>query len=189
MAGKPLVLHVVEACEVYADDLFVVVHSEEDKERLAEHYPEGQIIVDLVREPQCPLVGALTAFKHAHTAYTQLLPCDSPLIHPIFLEVMWGMVEDHDAGVPRWPNGWVEPLHSVYRTEAAARAAESCLREGRLRMQCLIDRVGRVIYLSTMALKRFDKKLQTFLNVNTPSDLRRLESLLRKKQRRQLARP
>ena len=181
-------LHVVEACEVYADELFVVVHSEEDRRQLAEYYPEDHIVVDVIKEPQCPLVGALTAFRHSRTTYTQLLPCDSPLIHPIFLEVMWGMVEGHDAGVPRWPNGWLEPLHSVYRTEAAVRAAESCLRDGHLRMQCLIDRVGRIIYLSTLALRRFDKKLQTFLNVNTPSDLRRLESLLRKRQR-QMARP
>jgi molybdopterin-guanine dinucleotide biosynthesis protein A len=183
VASKPLVLHVVDACEGAADDIFIVVHTEEDRTELAQYYPEDQIVVDVLSEPQCPLVGALTAFRHARTPFTQLLPCDSPLIHPMFLEIMWAMVEDHHAAVPRWPNGWVEPLHSVFLSKLGAQVAEQCLTENQPRMRCLIERIGRVIYLSTGALARFDPKLNTFTNVNGPADLARIERLLSHRRR------
>ena len=182
VAGKPLVLHVVDASESYADEIMIVVHSAEDREELIQYVPEAQIVIDQLSEPRCPLVGALTAFQHARNPYTQLLPCDSPVIDPMFFEIMWGMVENHNAAVPRWPNGWIEPLHSIFRTAVAKEVADQCLNKDLPRMRCLIDNIGRVIYLSTLALKRFDSKLHTFLNVNTPADLRRVESLLGRRQ-------
>lgn len=181
IADEPLFRHVVNACEAYSNEIMVIVHTDTDREAFSEYFPKGQIYVDTISESRSPLVGALTAFHHAKHPYTQLLPCDSPLIHPLFFEILWSMVENHNAAVPRWPNGWVEPLHSVYATEVAKEVANECLRGQQSRMQCLIDNIGRVIYLSTTALERFDKKLQTFANMNTPGDLRRIVQSLRRK--------
>jgi molybdopterin-guanine dinucleotide biosynthesis protein A len=183
IAGKPLVLHTYEACKVHSDEVFVIVHTKEDRAQFAKFFPQDQIVVDILPEPICPLVGAITAFKHASNPYTQLLPCDSPLIHPIFFEILWSMVEDYQAAVPRWPNGWIEPLHSVYHTETAARIAEQCLAANEIRMRTLIAALNPVIYLSTSALQRFDQKLRTFLNVNTPADLQKLKKILAQKGR------
>ncbi|MFX1509249.1 MAG: molybdenum cofactor guanylyltransferase [Promethearchaeota archaeon] len=183
VAGKPLFLHVVDACEAYASEILIIVHSEADRDQFSEHISRTQILTDESNETRCPLVGALTAFQHAKSPYTQLLPCDSPLIHEMFFEILWSMVENHNAAVPRWPNGWVEPLHSVYATEVARDVANGCLETKQYRMQCLIDNIGRVIYLSTNALERFDKKLLTFTNVNTPTDLHRIENALRHQHR------
>ncbi len=184
VAGKPLFLHVVDACKDFADEVFIVTHTEENRKALARFFPEDLIYADLPQQPQSPLVGASTAFSHARHTYTQLLPCDSPLIHEMFFEIMWNMVEDHNAGVPRWPNGWIEPLHSIYRTDIAQQAAQECLQNKIYQMRCLIDNLTRVIYLSTVALSRFDSKLNTFMNVNTPADLRRLEQMLQRRQKR-----
>ena len=183
VAGKPLFLHVVDACEAYAQEVFIDVHSQGDRELFAEHFPAKRIITDISTDVRCPLVGALSAFQHAQNPYTQLLPCDSPLIHDMFFDIMWGMVENHHAAVPRWPNGWVEPLHSVFATKIAQEVAAKCLEDQQPRMQCLIDNIGRVIYLSTNALERFDNKLLTFTNVNTPADLYRIEQSLSRKRR------
>ena len=183
IAGKPLFLHVVDACEAYASEVMLIVHSDADRGVFAEHFPEEQIYIDVNPTIRCPLVGALTAFKHSNSSYTQLLPCDSPLIHPMFFDILWAMVENHNAAVPRWPNGWVEPLHSVFATEPAEEQATACLAQDQPRMQCLIENLGRVIYLSTSALQRFDSKLDTFANVNTPGDLRRIERQLTRKSR------
>jgi molybdopterin-guanine dinucleotide biosynthesis protein A len=183
VAGKPLFLHVVDACDAYAHEVLVIVHSEDDRTVFAKFFPEEQIFTDVEANIRCPLVGALTAFTHSTSPYTQLLPCDSPLIHPMFFEILWAMVENHHAAVPRWPNGWVEPLHSVFATELARQQAASCLEQEQPRMQCLIQNLGRVIYFSTAALKRFDSKLDSFTNVNTPGDLRRIEHNLTRKSR------
>ncbi|MFX1564493.1 MAG: molybdenum cofactor guanylyltransferase [Promethearchaeota archaeon] len=179
IAGKPLFLHVVDACEAHASEVIIIVHSKADQDLFSKYISKDQILTDENNEMRCPLVGAFTAFQHAKSPYTQLLPCDSPLIHNMFFEILWNMVENHHAAVPRWPNGWVEPLHSVYATDIARDIATQCLEAKEYRMQCLIKRIGRVIYLSTTALERFDKKLLTFTNVNTPADLRRIENALR----------
>lgn len=183
VAGKPLVLHTFEACKARTDEVFVVVHTKEDRTQLAKFFPIDQIVIDVIQEPVCPLVGALSAFKHASNPYTQLVPCDSPLIHSIFFDILWGMVEGYQAAVPRWPNGWIEPIHSVYHTETAAQIAEQCLEENEIRMRSLISAFSRVIYLSTNALQHFDPKLRTFLNVNTLADLHKLKKILGQKRR------
>ena len=38
LAGKPLVLHVVEACEEATDDIFVVVHTDDDRANYCTNY-------------------------------------------------------------------------------------------------------------------------------------------------------
>jgi molybdopterin-guanine dinucleotide biosynthesis protein A len=184
VAGKPLFLHVVDACEAYASEVLIIVHSKADRDLFSEYISKDQILTDNNHETRCPLVGAFTAFQQAKSPFTQLLPCDSPLIHDMYFEILWSMVEGHHAAVPRWPNGWVEPLHSVYATEVARNVAAECLETKEYRMQCLISNIGRVIFLSTNALERFDEKLLTFTNVNTPADLRRVEKALRRKPRR-----
>ncbi|MFW9830832.1 MAG: molybdenum cofactor guanylyltransferase [Candidatus Thorarchaeota archaeon] len=181
IAGKPLFQHVVNACEAFTTEIMIIVHSDTDREVFSKYFPKRQIFIDTISESRGPLVGALTAFQHSKHPYTQLLPCDSPLIHPMFLEILWSMVENHNAAVPRWPNGWIEPLHSVYATDIAKEVAAECLQNDQPRMACLIDTLGKVIYLSTIALERFDPKLQTFTNVNTPSDFRRIEQMLKRK--------
>ncbi|MFX0168178.1 MAG: molybdenum cofactor guanylyltransferase [Candidatus Hodarchaeota archaeon] len=183
VAGKPLFLHVIDTVEPYADEVIVIVHSKEDRQVFADYFPKERIFTDVTSNYRCPLVGALTAFTHAAKPYTQLLPCDSPLIHPMYFEIMWAMVENHHAAVPRWPNGWVEPLHSVFATRIAREVATDCLNQQQPRMKCLIANIGHVIYLSTSALERFDTKLETFVNVNSPSDLHRVEQHLQRKSR------
>ncbi len=49
-----------------------------------------------------------------------------------------------------------------------------------LRMSDIIARLKNVLYISTIALSKLDPKLNTFLNVNTPSDLERIKTILKK---------
>jgi molybdopterin-guanine dinucleotide biosynthesis protein A len=73
----------------------------------------------------------------------------------------------------------VEPLHAVYCTKAAQKAARKALDEGKLNMQAMIDKLRLVRYLSTLVLQQLDPELRTFLNINTPMDLKRAEKKLK----------
>ena len=46
---------------------------------------------------------------------------------------------------------------------------------GKRRMQDLINAMTNVLYVTTEVLRKFDPNLDTFTNINTPEDLRRLE--------------
>jgi molybdopterin-guanine dinucleotide biosynthesis protein A len=82
----------------------------------------------------------------------------------------------YDAVIARWPNDYIEPLQAVYRTTSAARSATTTLREGQLRMRDMIRRLARPRYISTDTLRAIDPRLDTYHNVNTPDDLRTLET-------------
>ncbi|MEM2915084.1 MAG: hypothetical protein QXH91_06780 [Candidatus Bathyarchaeia archaeon] len=47
-------------------------------------------------------------------------------------------------------------------------------------MQSMISMLNRVRYVSTMVIREIDPSLTTFFNVNTPMDLKKAESLIKK---------
>lgn len=170
LAGKPMILHVVEACMVLTKDIFVVAGSDN-----AEAYAErlagvAEVIRDADAGFRSPLVGAYTAFSHRGEGYLLLLPCDAPLVKPIVLSFLRSLADGWDAVVPRWPNGYIEPLVAVYDAGKASRAAEEALRAGRRDMRGLMERIN-TLYVSTMTIRELDPELETFFNVNTPGDL------------------
>ena len=46
-----------------------------------------------------------------------VIPCDSPFISEVFVNRMFELSEDSnfDAYVPKWSDGKLEPLHSIYK--------------------------------------------------------------------------
>lgn len=83
--------------------------------------------------------------------------------------------------VPLWPNGYIEPLHSVYNVSAALRASEAATEGGNLRISNMIERLERTIYVPVEELRRFDPDLLTFFNINSKEDLKRAEAILKSK--------
>ena len=87
------------------------------------------------------------------------------------------------ASIPRWPNGYIEPLHAAYHVKSAEEAAEEALKEGKLNMRSMIEKLGMVRYISTLVIKQLDPELLTFFNVNTPLDLKKAERILKEGRR------
>jgi molybdopterin-guanine dinucleotide biosynthesis protein A len=110
-----------------------------------------------------------------------LLPCDTPLLSKDILLLLFDLCPNKNAVIPRWPNGYIEPLQAVYRTKPALEAAEKALSEGRLNMQAMVDKLRGIRYVSTLVLRQLDPQLNSFFNVNTPMDLKRAEKLLKEK--------
>ena len=81
--------------------------------------------------------------------------------------------------IPRWPNGYIEPLHAVYQTKLALEAAENALTEGKLKVRALIEKLQGVRYISTIAIQQLDPELLTFFNINTPADLNKAITLIK----------
>jgi molybdopterin-guanine dinucleotide biosynthesis protein A len=63
-----------------------------------------------------------------------------------------------DAVIPRWPNGYIEPLQAAYRTKSAMTAANTTLENKKLDMRSMIANLGKVTYVSTLALKKSRSK-------------------------------
>ena len=178
LAGKPLILHVLDGTVDMVDEVVVVVSSDAQRKAFTRLlHDKADVVVDKY-EKQSPLIGALTGFENAQGKYSLLLPCDTPFISSQVLSLLLDLCIKRNAAIPRRPNGYIEPLQAAYHTKSALRAAEIALKEKKLNVRSMILHMMRVRYISTMVLRQMDPKLLTFFNINTPEDLKRAESIL-----------
>jgi molybdopterin-guanine dinucleotide biosynthesis protein A len=179
LANKPLVKHVIDRVGNIVEEKIVVVSSRAQAEKYMEIVGSNAHVLVDADNVQSPLVGALTGFEKAHTEYSLLLPCDTPFISENAIMLLFEICTNKSAVIPRWPNGYIEPLHAVYCTKHAFKAAKSALDEGKLNMLSMIEKLRGVRYVSTLALQQIDPKLMTFFNINTPMDLKKAEQVLK----------
>jgi molybdopterin-guanine dinucleotide biosynthesis protein A len=179
--GKPLVAHMVNIARKLSSEILVVVSDETREAKLRSVVQGIRVVVDPPSDVKCALVGALTAFEYTLTSHTLLLPVDAPLANVELLRMIVRMRSGHGAVVPSWPSGYIEPLHSVYLAEHAYYHGLRVMKKGNHKMSDLLDALQNVLFVSTEALRQFDPYLDTFVNFNTPKDLKKAERLRSKK--------
>ncbi len=173
--GTPLVSHMISIARTLSPRTLVVVSNEDQANEIHQIIPDIEIVSDPENSTKSALDGAVTAFEYANTLHTHLLPVDTPLIKKELLKALHQLSANHGAIIPSWPNGFVEPLHGVYLTEHAYSRGLSVLESGKRKMQDFLDALKNVLYVSTEVLKTFDPNLESFMNINTLADLRKLE--------------
>jgi len=178
LAGKPLILHILDKVSTVVDEVLVVVSSKsQEKAYTCFLKQKAKIVIDKY-ETQNPLVGALTGFERAQGKYSLLLPCDTPFVSSQIASFLLELCVNKDAVIPRWPNGHIEPLQAVYYTKSALNVANKAVEDKKQNMHSMIASLKKVQYVSTLVLKQIDPKLTTFFNINTPKDLRKAEHML-----------
>jgi len=181
LAGKPLIIHVLNRIENVSDEIIVVVSSEAQKEAFGEILEDkARLVVDKY-EVKSPLVGALTGFEVASGEKSLLLPCDTPFISRDVASFLLEVCKRKAAAIPRWPDGKIEPLQAAYDTKMGFESAKEALEEGKLDLRSMISKLRGVRYISTLVIKEFDPKLLTFFNINTPLDIKKAERIIEKK--------
>ena len=80
-----------------------------------------------------------------------------------------------DVVLPRWENGYCEPLCAVYAKGCLAPITAQLARS-RCKVADIFDQV-RVREVPVAELQRYDPELLSFLNVNQPEDLERVRRL------------
>ncbi|HEX7468117.1 MAG TPA: molybdenum cofactor guanylyltransferase, partial [Methanobacterium sp.] len=93
---------------------------------------------------------------------------DSPHVSESFILKMFKFAEDQkfDAFVPRWSDGRVEPLHSLYR-EGNIKIIEKLVEDGIRDVKSLLTNL-EVMYIDVEAL---DITGATFRNINRPENV------------------
>lgn len=173
--GKPLLEHIIGIADHISSRVLVVVSENGHSEAIKEIAGSIEVVTDPDDAPKCALTGALTAFEFSERKNTLLLPVDAPLVSSALVSFLVQLIDGHGAIVPRWPNGFIEPLHSVYLTEHAYYHGMKLMDDGKKRMSELIRSLKNVLSVSTEVLKKFDPDLHTFVNFNTQDELKALD--------------
>jgi len=164
LAGKPLILHVLERFQEQVDQVLVSCH------RHAEQYRDlgYEVVEDADAQHLGPLAGLASAAGRLNTDLTLVLPCDMPALPGNLLKRLQAKLEDADACLAR-VGDQDHFLVLLLRTRLLATVGP------RLQMG---DRSVRG-WLNTMSVKRadFSNQEQAFINLNSTLDLHQYSSL------------
>jgi len=181
LAGKPLIRYAVDAVRKLVDEVVVVTSSQERIATYAKLVPADVRFAVDVCESSSPLVGALTGFSFANGEYALLVGFDMPFVSRDVVSLLFDLCVGKAAVIPRWPNGQIEPLHSVYQTKAALDAAKSAVDEGQLTVRAMVEKLRGVRYVSTLVMQQLDPDFKTFFSVNAPVDLKKAAVMVKPK--------
>jgi len=137
----------------------------------AESYSKfGEVLIDCVKDFG-PLAGICSALRRCNDKVL-ILAVDMPLVKREIAEVLYNSCIDVDAVVPTWKDGKLEPLLACY-SKSALKVIERCIEMGERRVHKAI-RGMRTIYYPVEELRKFDRELLSFFNVNSVEDYERL---------------
>ena len=165
LAGRPLIAHVIERIAGQVAHIWINANR-----NLAEYQKYGYpVITDQNDDFMGPLAGIASALSDAQTSYLLVCPCDTPHPPTDLAQRLYNTLTEHDADIAVADDG--ERLHPVFcliKTDLGSSLSEYLAQGGRK-----IDR-----WFDKLKTVRcdFSDKVDAFRNINTPEDLKRLET-------------
>jgi molybdopterin-guanine dinucleotide biosynthesis protein A len=172
--GRSFVEIVVEKALKVSVKVVVCIGSK-DRGMFEALLPRNVLVVNDRVNLGTPLSGVLTGFEVVDVDYAALVGCDMPLIREEVLTHLASLARGHSAAIPRWPSGEAEPLLAVYNVGETLDASRRAVSDGKLGLKHLFEYLADVLYVDVNSLKRFDARLESLKNINTPQDYQELK--------------
>jgi molybdopterin-guanine dinucleotide biosynthesis protein A len=180
LKDKPLISWVIDRIKDVTDEIIVVVGSEEDIPQYWAFVPDDvQVISDFYHQ-KSPLIGLISGLRKAKGQYAVVCACDMPFLNPVILEMMFCVSYDLNGTLLVKPNGWIEPLPSVYNVSNCLECAELLRRIGELRIRKVLENMSDVVRLPVEKLREIDPELVSFIDLDTINSVKNAESLIYK---------
>ena len=171
--GKRMICRVIDAMQGIVDEIVISVRDESQQD-LMRQFIDGHVFVYDEIHDIGPLAGIDSCLKKINGEYVFIAACDMPFINKKAVELLFDRAKGHEAAVPRHENGLIEPLHAVYRRDAALEAVEASIKSGERRVAAPLKRLKDVAYVSDADIEKVDPELETFQNINEAEDMRRV---------------
>jgi molybdopterin-guanine dinucleotide biosynthesis protein A len=187
---KPLICWTWEILSQAADEVIIVARDERHAERLERIISETNANAGSEPPPKAlftwdsipgfgPVAGLEAGMRRARGRLAFATGCDLPFLKLEVIDRLYELadvMEGYEAAVPVQPNGFFEPLHSVYNREKMQSACIRALEKGERRIHVPLQElcVNRV---SVDQLRPLDPDLLSFFNLNTRVDLETARAL------------
>ncbi len=159
--GRPLIEHILAVFSTLFARTIVVTNTP-DRYR---NY--GVEVTSDALDIRGPLTGIYSGLLRSTDEYNFVAACDMPFLNPRLISYMGEIAAGQDAVVPKF-NGYLEPLHAVYRRGLLPIMEAQIPKQDR-RIRALFDHI-QVRYLTEEEIVRFDPLKRSFRNLNTPKE-------------------
>lgn len=169
--GKPLYRVLWDRLEGKANEIFLQANPEDDYDLPTRFdlLPEGG-----------PLGAIYSALTHASNEWLFISACDLPNLDPRIIDELSANLSEEgrtpDVVIPRWDNGYYEPLVALYRT-SLKRDMRDALKGGTRKITNFLSGVDTVREISVdQLISEGSIPSDCFFNVNYPEDVEGLNS-------------
>ncbi|MDZ7762021.1 MAG: molybdenum cofactor guanylyltransferase [Desulfovermiculus sp.] len=122
---------------------------------------------------RCSLSGIHAALSHSPRQHVFITACDTPLLMPAVIRLLMDKGSEEDDVVVPVINGYYEPLCAIY-SQTCLPLLSQLLEAGQAKISGMYSRI-RVHIVQETEIRTADPNLDSFINVNTPEDLTRLQ--------------
>jgi molybdopterin-guanine dinucleotide biosynthesis protein A len=167
--GKPLIEHILAVFSSLFARTIVVTNTPERYRGYAVEITSDALPIS------GPLTGIYSGLLKSSDEYNFVAACDMPFLNPRLITYMGEIAAGHDAVVPQF-DGFLEPLHAVYRRGLLSRM-ESHIKKQDRRIRGIFDHID-VRYVTEEEIVRFDREKRSFKNLNTPKEYKEAACLV-----------
>jgi molybdopterin-guanine dinucleotide biosynthesis protein A len=129
-----------------------------------------RLVSDLIPD-KGSLGGIYTGLFHASHSHAFVAACDMPFLNRGLIGHLAQLAPKFDIVIPKTNDG-LQPLHAVY-SQSCLPFMEDLLRRDNLKIIDFFPRVN-VREVRADEILPYDPDLKTFLNINTPEDLKKI---------------
>ncbi len=171
--GKPLIALIIERLEKVVDNIIISVRDRAQSELLEKSLIRGYKFAYDDQRNIGPVSGILSGLSVCENEYCFIAACDMPFINEDVVKLLFRKCEGHDAAIPRWEDGFLEPLHAVYMCAPMIRETGKAIKGGETIILAPVFRMN-VNYVPVDEIRKLDPDLRTFININTDEDIQKL---------------
>ena len=165
LAGCPLIEHVIERIALQVSSVLINANR-----NLTEYQKYGYpVITDENDDFMGPLAGIASALRNLQTPYLLVCPCDTPHPPADLAQRLYDTLIEYDADIAVVDDGRrIHPVFCLMKTNLRSSLSEYLLQGGR--------KIDRWFDKHKTVRCNFDDRVDAFRNVNTPEDLKELET-------------
>jgi molybdopterin-guanine dinucleotide biosynthesis protein A len=170
--GRPLIELIIERLEKAVDTIIISVRDRAQGELLEATLSSGYRFAYDDHRNVGPISGILSGLSECDDEYCFISACDMPFINADVVDLLFEKSENYDAAIPRWEDGFLEPLHAVYRCAPMIYETKKAIERGEKIILAPLFRMN-VNYIAVNEIRKLDPGLRTFININTYEDMQK----------------
>ena len=166
--GDVIIERIVRLFKEIFDEVILVTNSPDEYK-----YLNTRIVSDIYPHGGS-LIGIYSGLYHSSSQYSFAAACDMPFLKKAFIEYLIKQRDNYDIVIPFSKDGQ-EPLHAIY-SKTCLKPMEDQIKKDALKIVDILPRLS-VCYVKEDEITPFDPEFTSFINVNTPSELKMAEEI------------